>query len=494
MLLLLAVACVASLPLVVHPWYDATNDGSSYIVTARSIAAGEGYRYLGAPFRVRPPGFAALLAPVLLLRGLDFLALNLTVAAFGVAAVCLLFLHQRERVGVPLALLTAAAVWLNPGYERLCSQVMADVPGLALLVACLLLERWASLRPSLAREVVLGLAIGLACHVRAQLVLLVPAIAVARWLARSGAEPRSASIARRLLPFTATTGLVLLPWIVSVQRSAPVPPADQTLNYTIGTAMWHEDPGDPRSRRLGVTEILARVPRNVDALGLVLGSRMALRVPGSPWPGPAARWAYRGVALMMLGCLLHVLLRRRAPAELFAAGTLVVVAVYFVFTDRLALPLYVLALAATVETLARVLGSRLGSDRAATALTAAALLILTLADLGPRREWESIERRHRSFVETAAAVGASLAPDARLAAGQGLHHSVYLERPVYNLALAVRRAGRADAAEEVIDRYALNTVVLSALVPQDAQLGEYFSRRYGPGVPAGTARVWRVRP
>ena len=39
------VACLfASLFWFVHPWYDMTIDGSVYIVTARSLAAGEGYR------------------------------------------------------------------------------------------------------------------------------------------------------------------------------------------------------------------------------------------------------------------------------------------------------------------------------------------------------------------------------------------------------------------------------------------------------------------
>jgi hypothetical protein len=43
----------------VHPWYDATNDGSMYIATARALLAGEGYSYLGSPFLIRPPGFSA---------------------------------------------------------------------------------------------------------------------------------------------------------------------------------------------------------------------------------------------------------------------------------------------------------------------------------------------------------------------------------------------------------------------------------------------------
>src|SRR5262245_65739030 len=58
-----AVALFASLFYFVHPWYDLTVDGSIFIVTARAIAAGQGYTYLGEPFLVRPPGLPLLIAP-----------------------------------------------------------------------------------------------------------------------------------------------------------------------------------------------------------------------------------------------------------------------------------------------------------------------------------------------------------------------------------------------------------------------------------------------
>ena len=119
---LLLASLLASLPWLVHPWYDASNDGSMYLVTARALAAGEGYSYLGEPFRVRPPGFSLLLAPLLATRGTDFAAVNLYVSFWGVAAVALLFVHLRSRVGAALAALIAVAVWLSPTFRALCSQ------------------------------------------------------------------------------------------------------------------------------------------------------------------------------------------------------------------------------------------------------------------------------------------------------------------------------------------------------------------------------------
>ena len=57
----LVAVLLVSLVWFVHPYYEPVNDGSLYILTARSILEGEGYTYHGVPFIIRPPGFAVLL-------------------------------------------------------------------------------------------------------------------------------------------------------------------------------------------------------------------------------------------------------------------------------------------------------------------------------------------------------------------------------------------------------------------------------------------------
>jgi hypothetical protein len=89
----------------VHAWYDPTNDGSMYIATARALVAGEGYSYLGIPFRIRPPGFSCLLAPLLAWRGTDFFAFNLMVSLWGALGVLLFHFLLRPRLGLVLAVL-----------------------------------------------------------------------------------------------------------------------------------------------------------------------------------------------------------------------------------------------------------------------------------------------------------------------------------------------------------------------------------------------------
>ena len=488
------VVVLASLFVFVHPWYDATNDGSTYILTARSLAAGEGYTYLGQMFRMRPPGFSALLSLISGAHGPNFRMVNLLVSLFGVAGIVLLYFWQRPHLGWVLALLTSLAVWFNPGYQRLCNQVMSDVPGLALLLGCLLLDRWASRRQSWRREVLLGLAISVSAYLRSITILLVPALILARLLGhKHPGTDRSASLIGRLAVVVVTVWLVLLPWQVAKRQNAPPPPADQTLNYSISTAMWHVDPGDPGSERRSLGSILARVPTRLQQVALVVGSRMQYRIPGSPSPSPAVAFGRTAFALLLTAGLCIALARRRSAAEWVALATLGVVAIYFVFTDRLILPFFVFALAATVEVL-RDLAGRFGGPRAATWVPAGALLLLIAIDMKPHKDWRTIAERHREFASVAASVESILAPDARLAAGQGFHYGVYLDRPVVSLVHAVRRAHRRDAAEQIIDRYGVNTVVLSPLIEPDRRLAPYFIRRYGPGEPAGEARVWRVRP
>jgi len=486
----LAVALlVVSLPFFVHPWYDRTNDGSLYIITGRAIAAGEGYTYLGAPFLVRPPGFATLVA---LFgggkTGTDFAGLNWFVSLCGGLGVALLHLQLRRHLGWLPALGTSAAVWLNPGYQRLCNQVMSDVPGLALFLACLLLERWASRAPSWRRELLLGFSIGLSCYVRSIAILLVPAIVAARLLAHAlgrGERPGWPTfLARRVALVVAVAWITLLPWNVTQVRRAPPPPVDQTLNYSLSTAMWHRDSGDPSSPRYSAGEILRRIPERLSLAARVAGSRMQEEAGSS---GQLVAGSLMGL------CLLVVLGRRRAADEIFACAVLAVTGLYFVFTDRLALPLFVFALAATVEVV-RDVAAKLAGPRAATAAVAVGLTLLIAIDFAPRRDWQRIAASHRAFVEMAAAVEEAIEPEARLAAAQGFHYGVYLRRPVYNLMHAVRRAGRPEAAEQVIDKYGIDTVVLSPLVPADMPLVPYFEERYGPGRPAGPALVWRVRP
>ncbi len=489
-LIAFVLAACASLAVFVHPYYEATdttNDASMYIACARSLLAGDGYEYLGSPFTIRPPGFALLIAPVLALRGLDFAALNAFVGLFGVATVALLFVWLRPRLGTLVSLAVAVVVWLNPSFRQMCNQVMSDVPGAASMLACLLVERWAERKPSVRRDLALGLAIGLASYVRSVNVLLVPAILCARAAAQL-VEHRSsgwfAFVRTRALGLAIATALVVVPWSLRDSLSRPEPPVDQNFLYSYSTAMWHVDGGDPSSPRRPLSAILERVPQRAQQITSMLGSRM------STSDGSALEIA---IGSLMLAALVVALVRRRSSGEFMALGVTAVLAVYFGFQGRLVLPVWILAFAALVD------GVIWGLARAVNALAARAAVLVALAalvgaDWAPYRGVDQIEAIHAAYVRTCDAFRQRLAPDARVAAPIGWHYSVYLDRPVYSLFFAVRRQGEMKAVERVIDEYGINTVVLWSATPADQSMLPYFRERYGEDNTFPGGSVFRVRP
>jgi hypothetical protein len=494
-ILAIFVACLfASLFWLVHPWYDATVDGSIYIVTARSLAAGEGYRYLGEPFQVRPPGFPLLIVPFVGSLRDGFFAINFFVACFGAAGVVLLFYHARPRLGFGLALLVATAVWLNPSYQRLSTQVMSDVPGTTLLLLCLLIERWASARPSWRREAVLGLAIGLSAYVRMTAILLVPAILLSRLLRPGAPRPTAwtaSHAAQRLLLFAALAVLTLMPWTVRNALNPPSSPAEQTLLYSYGTANWRVDPADPESALLPWSAILERIPLRTRQLAYVLGSRMREEVFTRNEPEKGIGAASAAISLLLLGASLVRLVKCREPAEIFVVFLAGVTVTYFAFAPRLVLPIFVLTLPAGAE-LVRELAARAANRRVATALTAGALLALIAVDYSPRRNWDLIEHQHQELAEMARAVKEAVGPDARLGAVVGSTYSVFLERPVYSIQIVAWRSKSLEAAERVIARNRLDVIVLSERSDLERQFADYFTERLGPPQQAGPALIWRI--
>ena len=66
-----------------------------------------------------------------------------------------------------------------------------------------------------------------------------------------------------------------------------------------------------------------------------------------------------------------------------------------------------------------------------------------------------------------------------------------MDRPVYAFEFAVQRSGP-EAIEAVIDKYGIDTVVLSPIRRKDRELIPYFDKRYAAPTDS-IARVYRVR-
>ena len=257
--------------------------------------------------------------------------------------------------------------------------------------------------------------------------------------------------------------------------------------------MWHVDPANPGSPRVSIADVLRRPAEHITPILDVLGSRMQVRFqPGESTDEPAARSSYVAVSLLLLMGLFSSLWRRRSPMELFALVSLVFSLFYFSFIDRLMLPVYVVAFVGSVDSL-RTLLRRKTNERMATAAMGVCLLLLIVADFAPRAGWEQIRSEHAWYAAAMSKVRDALPPGARIASMRGMHYSVHLGRPVFNLHFGIARARSVEAAEAVIDRHRIDTVMLSPAIPMDRAPIAYFRHRYGKPESVGEMLIWRVR-
>lgn len=88
-LLVLAVYALVAIVFGAESRWRPEWDSAIYLLTAASLEAGEGYRYLGEPFFLRPPGFSWLLSFAAQDGNFDFaflLRLSMVWASLAVAA------------------------------------------------------------------------------------------------------------------------------------------------------------------------------------------------------------------------------------------------------------------------------------------------------------------------------------------------------------------------------------------------------------------------
>lgn len=423
----------------VHPYYDHSNDAAIYIVSARNMLAGEGYSFLGIPVIVRPPGLSALLVPLLALFGMKFWVLNLLIGLFGVLCIPLIFIVYRNRLGAALAFATCAVIWLNPSYQRLCSQVLSDIPGAALMFLCLMLDHWSKRVPSARRHILLGVCIAGAMYMRTMNALLVPAIILSRFVQRLRKKTGES-----VKPFLCNLGLVViipafayLPWVLRNARCDVPVPTDQIYLHSYWTAMVHTDPGDPNSPKITLSDFLARIPAQLKEVLPLLGNRFK--------DGDFSGIHYVFAVFAIL-CWLAVLAGKLRSTEFFGGLIFVVLATYFSFRPRLVLPVYLFFFPATVQALLWV-ASRAFGMKAGQIILTVGILLLGVVDFD-RWSWQAlIEKNYRELNNVCEYIEQHFPGDGPLAAANGRHYTLMLNRPVYSLGLIFERKGVKEALD-----------------------------------------------
>jgi len=481
-LIVLLLACAIGFFALVHPWHTFMNDGSIYLSTTRSLLRGEGYAYLGQPFHLRPVGFPLLLAPVMALADADPAVLNRYVALFGVASLVLLYTYVRPWLGGVLALCATAVVATNPIFLKLSSEVMSDVPGLCFLLLALLAARRADVERSLGWEIVLGLSIAWAAHVRVLAVFLLPAVLLdraMRWRRSEAPVPFGEFVRTRCLVVVATVVIGFAPWVARNAITANPPPADQLLNYSYATAMFHYDFGDPSSPRVTAGDWLKRVGERGQQMTAGLASRL-VRTEVEPLD--------LVLASLLGGALVYTLFTSGGTGAFFVAFALAITGSYFAYQDRLLLPVFALLVPLLLRASRQQL-ARFVEPRVATALCVALCVGVIAADFEPRRAWESLVARHDRKLANRDLLLENFPADHRFATVRGFHYHMLLDRPVYSLRWSHRIAPGRDGLDALLSRYRIETIVLDPAERLDAEALPAYEAAFGSARSLGELRL-----
>jgi hypothetical protein len=244
-------------------------DDAWYILLAKAIAGGDGYRLISsATIPVMPsvpPGFPAMLAAVFLVAptfpdNLALLKVISMLAMAGVGVCCWIDFHDHRGVPSEQGLLLAAVVVLTPALVFLAtSTAMAEcVFTLAVLLAVLASERVIRQPPAqLGAAVLAGVVLAAAVLIRTAGVAAIAAVIVflavhRRW--------------RQLAVCAVTAGVCVLPWQLYAAANAPTPAESfahgGTIAYPYGQLLQMARPGDV-SVTMTPVEIAVRSVRNV---------------------------------------------------------------------------------------------------------------------------------------------------------------------------------------------------------------------------------------
>jgi hypothetical protein len=335
---LLVVACVAlaaGLAVVDGLPVGVVADDSMYVILARALSTGQGFRFLNVPGLPPgthfPPGYPALLALVSFVAPafpdsvVVFKAINAVFLAAASVSIAVL-LRGRIGVGAGWAVVAGIATAVSVPLLTLSSMVLSELFFLALLLLMLPpLERLVDAPQPRGRVVLLGAGIAVCALVRTHGVVLLPAVVLAlaarrRW--RDAALVSGAAI------------VGMLPWQLWVARYGGTLPAPLLGMYDSYAAWWLRGLRDMGPSMIGAT-LAKTVPETTVMLSVLF----------SPFRGSLAH-AVTLAALAFLAVAGCVVAWRRAPVTLlFLAGYLTIVLIWPFQTARFVWAVWPLLLA-----------------------------------------------------------------------------------------------------------------------------------------------------
>jgi 4-amino-4-deoxy-L-arabinose transferase-like glycosyltransferase len=252
---LFAVALLLLMTAVVDRWRPSF-DGGIYIALGRSLASGEGYRYLSHGYSKFPPGLPLLLAGLELLGGRSFFLMRAAMAVFAALAISLAYLLLREALPRSLAFAIAIVTLFNAPLWRESTEILSDLPFMATVFGTLLLLAKEARSPSGGKALAIAVLLLLAFLFRTAALPLLPLVLVVGLV-----RPYGPTLLRRLL--VVLPSLVFLAFWTARPRfiENPFPsgfPEASSYIHELLAADWR----NPESEAGGIETLVARVRSN----------------------------------------------------------------------------------------------------------------------------------------------------------------------------------------------------------------------------------------
>jgi 4-amino-4-deoxy-L-arabinose transferase-like glycosyltransferase len=360
------------------------SDSAMYVILAEALASGRGYTEVssaGDPVYVlAPPLFPLLLSSLVDFFGRNFVLMKTFVLLFAFAALWLIYVFVRARLGEEKALLMASVVGISPTFFSFSHKVMSDVPYLCLsLVALHFLNRYS-------QEERWVTASGVGALVFISLAYLTRSLGLALLLAAPLALVLHKPVQRlsyKLLAAGVFAVLCALPTLGWMARNAAVAQKATSISYAnlfLANQEFNADAG----RVSSVADLVPRLRHNLYAYG----QGMATLIFPALLPTGHNLIAMAVAVPLFIGFLL-TLWRGRGVAEIYVAFYVLVLLLFPTpVVPRYLLPLFpflLLYLISGVEVVAGWLRKQL----TATALAGLAVALLgtnLIAAASPRPE------------------------------------------------------------------------------------------------------------
>ncbi len=298
-----------------------TMDSAMYITLGKSIATGQGFKYMGYPHIKYPFFLPLMLSPIILFFGYNFLLMRLLIVSMGVISVFLIYRWFRQSEGCFWAIVLMVLTGLAYPMVVECTRILSDLPYMCLSLLALVFirkysteQRWFSLTACLAVVFILAAyftrIVGLSLGVGAAASLLF----YSGWRKNIALNGKK-TLFVGLIFVAAVSGWFFRNYIILTDSDRLTPVLREGVSYERELVI--PSPSDPRPNRITWAQLAERVRENANYYEGLLRDIIS----GRRWD---TRLSAIIISLMILSGFLWTAVRKRTVIEYYISIYMVI--------------------------------------------------------------------------------------------------------------------------------------------------------------------------